>query len=296
MLRIFITFLAALLIPAAASAQNCQPGSISVQILASGGPRINPFRSSTSYLRWVGDRASVLVDIGGGALGRFRQTQAKLDDLSLVAVSQLHPDHISELPAFLCLSHEIRQQPLAIVGPSGNDAAPDFSTFLVRRFDEKTGAFPVLGATLGGKRRDIPSGPLSGGGGVRLDIGVIDVTKAEPSKAFDRDGLSVTARGIPHGNMPTLAYRVEVQNKSIVFSSDQMGTDRKFVDFAKGANVLIMHWLLRQASRTSHCMRHRTSSAGSPKRPNSGVCSLVTSVFSIWRPPWSMSKSHTLVH
>lgn len=168
----------------------------------------------------------------------------KLDDLSLVAVSHLHPDHISDLPAFLWLSHEIRQQPLAIVGPSGNDAAPDFSTFLVRLFDEKTGAFAVLGATLGGKRRDIPSGPLSGGGGVRHDIEVIDVTKAEPSMAFDRDGLSVTARGIPHGSMPTLAYRVEVQNKSIVFSSDPMGTDPKFVDFAKGASVLIMHLAL----------------------------------------------------
>lgn len=44
--------------------------------------------------------------------------------------------------------------------------------------------------------------------------------------------------------MPTLAYRVEVQNKAIVFSSDQMGTDPKFVDFAKGANVLIMHLAL----------------------------------------------------
>jgi ribonuclease BN (tRNA processing enzyme) len=244
MLRLFVSFLAALLLPAGASAQNCQPGSVSVQILGSGGPRINPFRSSTSYLLWVGDRASVLVDMGGGALGRFGQTQAKLNDLSLVAVSHLHPDHISDLPAFLWLSHEIRQQPLAIVGPSGNDAAPDFSTFLVRLFDERTGAFPVLGATLGGKRRDIPSGPLSGGGGVRLDIGVIDVTKAEPSRVFDRDGLTVTAHGIPHGNMPTLAYRVEVQNKSIVFSSDQMGTDPKFVDFAQGANVLIMHLAL----------------------------------------------------
>ena len=28
---------------------------------------------------------------------------------------------------------------------------------------------------------------------------------------------------------------------SVVFSSDQNGTDPKFVEFAKGANVLIMH-------------------------------------------------------
>src|SRR5262245_6774285 len=161
MLRaIVIGVLTATLLPASASAQNCNPGSVAVQILGSGGPRINPFRSSTSYLLWVGDQARVLVDMGGGALARFGQAQAKLSDLSLVAVSHLHPDHISDLPAFLWLSHEVRTDPLAIVGPSGNDAAPAFSTFLARLFDEKDGAFPVLGATLGGKRRDIPNGPL----------------------------------------------------------------------------------------------------------------------------------------
>src|SRR5207248_10905752 len=143
--------------------------------------------------------------------GRFGQTQAKLTALSLVAVSHLHPDHISDLPAFLWQSHLVRKEPLPIVGPSGNDAAPDFSTFLSRLFDEKNGAFPVLGATLGGQRRDIPSGPLSGGGSVRLDVGVVDVTKAEPTTVFDRDGLTVTALGIPHGNMPTLAYRVKAR-------------------------------------------------------------------------------------
>lgn len=240
---IAIGLLAAILIPAGVSAQNCQPNSVAVQILGSGGPRINPFRSSTSYLLWVGNEARVLVDMGGGALGRFGQAQAKLSDLSLLAVSHLHPDHISDLPAFLWLSHEVRKEPLRIVGPSGNDAAPDFATFLARLFDEKNGAFPVLGATLGGKRRDMPGGPRSTGS-VRLDVGVIDVTKAEPSTVFDGDGLTVTALGIPHGNIPTLAYRVKVRNMSIVFSSDQMGTDPKFVDFAKGANILIMHLAL----------------------------------------------------
>ena len=241
---IVIGLLVAALIPVAAAAQNCEPDSVAVQILGSGGPQINPFRSSTSYLLWVGDQARVLVDMGGGAYGRFGQTQAKLTDLSLVAVSHLHPDHISDLPAFLWQSHLIRKEPLPVVGPSGNDAAPDFSTFLSRLFDEKDGAFPTLGATLGGKRRDIPGAPRPNDGTVRLDVGVVNVTKAEPTTVYDRDGLTVTALGIPHGNMPTLAYRVKVRNMSIVFSSDQTGTDPKFVDFAKGANILIMHLAL----------------------------------------------------
>jgi len=47
---------------------------------------------------------------------------------------------------------------------------------------------------------------------------------------------SVTGR-----NMPTLAYRVETDAGSIVFSSDQNGSDPKFVEFAKGADILVMH-------------------------------------------------------
>jgi len=171
--------------------------------------------------------------MGGGAHHRFGQAQAKIEDLSMVAISHLHPDHVSDLPALLWLSNQVRKEPLPIVGPSGNDSAPNFSTFLSRLFDEKNGAFQVLGSTLGGKQSE--------GGGVRLDVSVVDVTKSEPSTVFDRQGLTVSAFGIPHGNMPTLAYRVQTGDASIVFSSDQNGSNPEFVKFAKGANVLIMH-------------------------------------------------------
>jgi len=226
--------LALLSIPSFAFAQSCAGIPVAVQVLGSGGPAINPFRSSTSYLLWVDSQAKILVDMGGGSFHRFGQVQAKLSDLAMVAVSHLHPDHVSDLPALLWLSHQSRKDPLPIVGPSGNESAPDFSTFLSRLFDEKTGAFQVLGPTLGS-----PQGNT--GGGVRLDISVVDVTKTEVATVFDQQGLKVTAFGIPHGPMPTLAYRVQLRNKSIVFSSDQNGTNPGFVQFAKGADVLIMH-------------------------------------------------------
>ena len=225
--------LALLSIPSNSSAQSCVANPVTVQILGSGGPRINPDRASTSYLLWIDAQARILVDMGGGAFLRFGQAQAKLSDLSLVAISHLHPDHVSDLPALLWLSHQARKDPLPIVGPSGNEVAPSFTTFLSRLFDEKNGAFQVLGPTLGA-----PQGKT--GGGVRLDVGVVDVT-AEPSTAFDRQGVTVTALGIPHGNLPTLAYRVQTRDVSIVFSSDQTGINPRFVEFAKGANVLIMH-------------------------------------------------------
>ncbi len=221
---------------------------VAVQILGSGGPGINRDRASTSYLLWVGTQAKMLVDMGGGAFLRFGQAQAKLSDLSLIAISHLHPDHVSDLPALLWLSQTIRKDPLPIFGPSGNDVAPNFSAFLSRLFDEKNGAFPLLGPTLGGTRFPLsePSRSRQGdfGGGVRLKVGVVDVTKAEPSTIFDQQGVTVTALGIPHGHLPTLAYRLHTRDVSVVFSSDQTGTNPRFIEFAKGANVLIMHLMI----------------------------------------------------
>jgi len=229
-----VTLLALLAIPDSAGAQSCMGNPVAVQILGSGGPRINRDRASSSYLLWIDAQAKLLVDMGGGAFLRFGQSQAQLGDLSAMAISHLHADHVSDLPAFLWLSHQTRKEPLPIVGPSGNDQAPAFPTFLRRLFDEKDGAFPLLGPTLGAVQGEA-------GGGVRLDIAVVDVTKAQPSTVFDRGGVAVTALGIPHGNVPTLAYRVTTRGVSIVFSSDQNGTSPAFVEFARGAHVLIMH-------------------------------------------------------
>ena len=61
---------------------------------------------------------------GGGAQHRFGESRLKLEDLWMVGISHLHPDHVSDLPAFLWLSHEVRKEPLKIFGPTGNDAAP----------------------------------------------------------------------------------------------------------------------------------------------------------------------------
>ncbi len=236
--------LGTLLIPSSALAQVCSADPVAMQILGSGGPAINRDRASTSYLLWIGPQARILVDIGGGAFLRYGQAQAKLSDLSLIALSHFHPDHVSDLPALLWLSSFTRKDRLPIAGPSGNDLVPGLPTFLSRLFDERSGAFQVLGTALG-------ASPMPGvGAAVPLDVSVVDVARAEPSKVFDRDGITVTALGIPHGRIPTLAYRVQTRNLTIVFSSDQNGTDPKFIDFARGANMLVMHLAIAAGAST----------------------------------------------
>src|SRR5687767_3893548 len=239
-----LSALLAAVMSSSALAQGCVGSPVSVQVLGSNGPSLNGNRASASYLLWIGSQAKVLVDMGGGAHLRFAQSQAKFTDLALIGVSHLHPDHISDLPALLWSSRQSRSDTLRIAGPSGNDIAPSFSTFLDRLFDPKAGAFQVLGPVL--------SAPPSNPPVVRLDVGVIDVTKPEPTTVFAAEGMSVTALGIPHGNLPTLAYRVQSRGVSAVFSSDQNGTNPNFVEFAKGANVLIMHLATNVANNPLH--------------------------------------------
>lgn len=214
----------------AASAQNCPAGGVAVQILGSGGPRMTRDRASAGYLVWVDGRSRMLVDAGGGAFLRFGQAGARIEDLSLIALSHLHPDHVSDLPALLW-GDVTRTAPLATSGPSGNEAMPAVAAFLGHLFDEKNGAFRVLSRTVGG----------SAGRGFPLEVAEIDVTKAGASPVLTQPDLAVTAIGIPHGNIPALAYRVRASNREIVFSTDQTGTNPRFVDFARGADVLVMH-------------------------------------------------------
>ena len=168
MIRFLLCVLALSAISSAAFAQSCTGNPVAVQVLGSGGPRINPQRASSSYLLWVDGHAKMLVDMGGGTSHRLGESRANLEDVALMAVSHLHPDHISDLPALMWMSHQMRKAPLPIVGPSGNEIAPDFPTFLNRLFDAKAGAYPVLGHTVGAKE----------GNGVPLEITTVDVKKA----------------------------------------------------------------------------------------------------------------------
>src|SRR6478735_5573456 len=139
-----VGFVVALLASSSALAQSCAGSPVAVQVLGSGAPGFVKDRANTSYLLWIGNQAKILVDAGGGAYVRFGQAGAKFPDLSMILVSHLHPDHASDLPGVLWSGRQTRNDTLPIVGPSGNEAAPAFSTFVDRLFDEKNGSFEIL--------------------------------------------------------------------------------------------------------------------------------------------------------
>ena len=215
-----------------ASAQSaCSSEPLAVQVLGSGGPNLGSTRASAGYLVWRGGRAVVMVDAGGGTFLRFGEAGARLQDLSLLAISHLHPDHVSDLPALLWLSELARQQPLKIAGPTGAGAFPSIDAFIRRLFDTSSGAFPILGGTLG-----------QPGQGVRLDVVEVDAAVGTASTIWSDSDMEVSAIGVPHGKVPSIAYRIRFGDRSIVFGSDQNASDERFTSFAAGADALIMHF------------------------------------------------------
>ena len=252
-----------------ASAQaNCSAEPLAVQVLGSGGPYAGGTRASTGYLVWRAGRAVVMVDAGGGTFLRFGEAGARLQDLSLLAISHVHPDHVSDLPALLWLSDQARQQPLKVAGPSGAGAFPAIDTFIKRLFDAGSGAFPVLGGTLG-----------QPGQGVRLDVVTVDAASGAPATIWSDNGLDVRAIGVPHGNTPSIAYRVRIGNRTVVFGSDQNGSDPTFSSFAADADVLVMHFGLSQRAADPLAQLHARPASVGQIAQNARVKRLVLSHF-----------------
>jgi len=210
---------------------SCPRGGPAMQVLGSGGPRADNARASSGYLVWANGKARVLVDLGGGTFNRFGASGARVEDLELVALTHLHADHATELPALLKSAYfSPRERPLPIAGPTSGARYPDLQGYLDGLFDPEHGAFRYL------------SGYLDGTDGlVLLEPVTIDASVRESREVLSREGLRVTAMGVTHGPVPALAYRVEIASKVVVFSGDQNGDDASFVDFARGADLLVMH-------------------------------------------------------
>ena len=231
-----IMFAISLLVFGQAPAQqpvSCPPANgVALQILGSGGPIADDGRASSSYIVWIDGKSRVLIDAGGGSFLRFGEVHANFNDLEFVGLSHFHADHSADFVALLKSGNFAgRQRPLTVAGPSGSNRFPGLDDFLQTNLNATDGAFKYL------------AGYLDGGSNLpKLDaIEIAEDAQAGADLSTTQDLISIFAQHVPHGIVPATAFRVEVQNKSIVFSSDQNGSDPEFARFAKDASILVMH-------------------------------------------------------
>ena len=104
---------------------------------------------------------------------------------------------------------------------------------------------------------------------------------ADVTTVLAEEDIIVTATGVPHGtSIPSVAYRVHIGEQSIVFSSDQNGTDERFVNFAMGADVLVMHLAIATQATDGLRRLHATPEIVGEIARDSAVERLVLSHFS----------------
>lgn len=232
----------------------CHYTDFSLQLLGSGGPISDDKRASSGELIWWKGKPRILIDAGGGVYLRFGQSDAHLEDVDLIAITHFHTDHVTDLPALLKGAYFFEhKKSIDIVGPTGGDNFPSLTQFIDDQFNPKTGAYAYLG------------GLYTGTDGIQLKMKLTDVDyhSAKETKVYDHDGLVVTALGIPHGNVPTLAYRIDSPEGRIVVSADQNGSNPAFIAFASNADILVLPMAITEdAGAVSSFMHAKPSIVG----------------------------------
>jgi len=234
-IKVIALFTAAVVFSAACTRQNpsCNPGEgVTLQILGSGGPIADDGRASSGYLVWIDGESRVLIDAGGGTFLRFGEAGASFAALDFVGLSHLHTDHSADFPALLKSgSFSDRDRPLPVAGPDGDGVFPGLKDYLRAMLNADNGAYGYLSSFLNGTN-DTPM------------LTSREVAAGEPAVVYTSEELSVDGLHVPHGIVPAVAFRVKVGDQVLVFATDQNGDDPAFIDFAKGASILVMHMVV----------------------------------------------------
>ncbi len=223
-----------------------------LQVLGSGGPIPDDGRAGTSYVVWIDGTSRALVDTGAGTIDRFGAAGARIEDLELVALTHFHTDHAAELPALIKGGYfSEREAELPLAGPTGAGPFPGLVRF-ARLLFGPDGAFAYLGWSL-----DPEQGPFT------LDLREIDAGADRAVPVLEAAWGKVTAIGVSHGPVPALGYRFDVDGRSVVFAGDQDPSSAAFRDFARGADVLVMHHAIPEEGHdAAHALHRRPSEIG----------------------------------
>jgi len=217
----------------AAPEASCEKSGVTLQVLGSGGPIADDGRASSAYLVWVDGKSKFLIDAGGGAFLRFAEAGGDFNELDFIGISHFHADHSADLPALLKSGYFAnRTRSLGISGPAGSEPFPGLHDYLDSMIGKPNGAYRYL------------AGYLDGSGGFpALELKEVTLDETGPVSVFGEAGdeLRVEAMSVPHAIVPAIAYRLFVGDTSIVFASDQNGSKEQFKEFAKDADVMVMH-------------------------------------------------------
>lgn len=202
---------------------------IKLQILGSGGPELDE-RASASYLIWVDGKARLLVDFGGGAFLRLGQSKAKISDIDTILLTHFHIDHVVDFAALVKASYFVPNgKVIKVFGPDGNRYFPNTKEFLKGMFDNKN-VYGYMSDSLD-----------TSGDCVSFQPYIFSYDTDKKLVNINDNDIDIKLIAVNHGNVPSLAYRVTINDMSIVFSGDTSAKTDNLIALAKNADILVAH-------------------------------------------------------
>jgi ribonuclease BN (tRNA processing enzyme) len=226
----------------------CGNQGVWIQILGSGGPELDDGQASASYLMFVDNKARLLVDTAPGSSVGFDKAGGVFADLDAMVFTHLHADHTADFPAYVTGSYFAkRDRLLPVLGPDGRGVYPDTVSF-VERLIGPDGAFAYLAGFL----------TFRSSGGYKLSPRNVPATGRQRQGGMGSANVRLSAVPVHHGEVPALAWRADVGDRSVVFTGDFSNRNNVMPEFAKGADALVIHHALPEGTRGEATELHVT--------------------------------------
>ena len=186
-------------------------------LLGSGAVRNNPRRGGPAQVLVV-DGHVLMFDCGRSACTGLARAGVRVEVVDRLFLTHLHFDHVTDVPYFVFVGwNNGRAKPLGVYGPDGS-----------ARFVERIVRPPF--------EQDIASRVRHGKDASLLDPDVVDVS--EEGLVVAERGYRVSAIFTEHAGMPSLAYRVDVDDRRVVIAGDGPPSPA-LTEFCRDADLLV---------------------------------------------------------
>ncbi|VAW65413.1 hypothetical protein MNBD_GAMMA09-2966 [hydrothermal vent metagenome] len=216
---------------------------LAVMILGSGDPvATRSGRAASSLLIFTDGVPAVIIDTGSGAFKSLAMSGAKLNTVHHFLYTHLHLDHTADMSAMVKTfffhrlgAGELLPPAINFYGPDSNVPAYDpMSAYVDGHYNAKTGVERYLhgfaNAFFAGQSPFVPVGN---------DLPA-DTTLSDMTLVLDNhNGLTIKSIPVFHGGTPSVAYRVEYNGKSIVWTGDTNSSTDNIIKLSQNADVLI---------------------------------------------------------
>ncbi|MBD20551.1 MAG: MBL fold metallo-hydrolase [Rhodospirillaceae bacterium] len=197
---------------------------VRVIALGTGMPLVRRSQASASFLIQLGNGDNFIFDMGSHAAANLASLEIPFNQLTKVFLGHLHIDHVGDIGE-LWISGWLgaRTKPLQIWGPSGD--TPEYGTAAFVKNLKKTLAWDY--------RTRTGSVPEAGG-----EIIAHEFDFTNPSVIYDKRGVKITAFPAIHISDGAVSFRLDWNNRTIVYSSDT-NPNKWFLEHARNADLVI---------------------------------------------------------